>query len=228
MRISVIIPTLNEAETIVDTLHRVHRQPGPLECIVVDGGSTDATCERAASRATVLNGPRGRGPQMNWGAKVASGEAFVFLHADTRLPPGGLSHIREALRHPATESGVFRLAFDATTPWLRFYSWCTRWPWIRLAFGDRGLFATAEAFEAVGGFPEWPLFEDLELADRLHQRGTFRFLPQAVTTSARRFQQNGTVRQQLRNLYLWMHYLRGTDPHTLAHLYAYDESPDRG
>ena len=222
MLVSVIIPTLNEEHHVQATLRALAAQPGPMERIVVDGGSTDATVEQAAPLATVVEGPKGRGPQMNRGAAAATGDALLFLHADTRLPPDGLRHIRTALSCDAVESGIFRLSFDRASPLLRLYSWCTRLPWIRIAFGDRGLFVQREAFHAVGGFPEWPLFEDLELAARLHQRGTFRFLPHAVTTSARRFETYGALQQQLRNL--WTHYLRGTDPHRLRDLYPYDAS----
>mgnify|MGYP006272304809 CR=1 FL=1 len=228
MVVSVIIPTLNEASYITDTLRTLRQQPGPIEPIVVDGGSTDATVARARALARVVHSKRGRGQQMNRGADAASGDALLFLHADTHLPPGGLDRVRATLARPDIESGIFRLAFDAPTPLLHLYSWCTRWPWIRLAFGDRALFATAEAFHAVGGFPNWPLFEDLDLADRLHARGTFRFLPLSVTTSARRFRTNGALRQQLRNLYLWFHYLRGTDPHRLADGYAYPNGSASG
>jgi hypothetical protein len=160
---------------------------------------------------------------MNHGATIASGQVLWFLHADTLPPPRALTHIRATLRAPDVESGIFRLSFDRDAPLLRFYSWCTRWPWIRIAFGDRGLFAARAAFDAVGGFPAWPLFEDLELADRLDQRGTFRFMPQAVTTSARRFRSHGMLRQQLRNLFLWTHYVAGTDPERVAHLYTYED-----
>lgn len=225
MTVSVIVPALNEAATIVRTLQAVHALSEPNEVIVIDGGSTDDTAVRAAPFATVLEAPQGRAAQMNRGAHAARGDVLWFLHADTLPPPHALAIIRETLRQPGVESGIFRLSFDDDALLLRLYSWCTRWPWIRLAFGDRGLFATRAAFEAVGGFPEWPVFEDLELADRLHRRGTFRFLPQAVTTSARRFQSNGLLRQQLRNLYLWTHYVMGTDPDRVAHLYPYDEGP---
>lgn len=222
MTISIIIPTLNEAAHIAPTLRAVRAQSGPKEIIVVDGGSTDATVARAGSKAQVFQTEPGRALQMNRGAKAASGDAFFFLHADTRPPPQGLTVIRDALSDPATEVGIFRLRFDRPSPWLQFYAWCTRWPWIRIAFGDRGLFVERTAFEAVGGFPEWPLFEDLELAKRLHRRGGFRFMPQSVTTSARRFEKHGALRQQLRNTYLWLHYQLGTDPERVAYLYEYD------
>ena len=223
MKVSVIIPALNEAALIEDTLANVSAQPGPLEILVVDGGSSDGTRDRARPHATVLTAPRGRALQMNRGAEAATGTALLFLHADTRLPPNGLQAIRKALSDPSIDAGIFRLAFDHYTPLLHFYSFCTRLPWIRLGFGDRGLFVRAAAFEAVGGFPAIPLFEDLEIACRLHERGGFRFLPYSVTTAARRFQENGPLRQQLRNLRLWLHYLAGTDPRQLTHLYPYEK-----
>jgi len=224
--ISVIIPTLNEEGALGPTLRRVQRQADPFEIIVVDGGSEDETRPLARSRgATVLQAPKGRGTQMNRGAEHASGDIFLFLHADTLLPPNGLSIIRRALADPGTSSGTFRLQFNDPSPLLRFYAWCTHWPWIRLCFGDRGQFAERSVFEAIGGFPEWPIFEDLELAARLHAHGGFQFLNAAVTTSARRFRRHGLLRQQLRNLYLWSHYMWGTDPERVAHLY-HDPAPD--
>lgn len=222
--VSIIVPTLNEAATLPSTLEGLRQQPDPFEVLIVDGGSTDATKGRArAAGATVIEGPRGRGPQMNLGAEQARADRLLFLHADTQLPPDGLSLIRDTLTN--ADAGIFRLAFDRDSLLLRFYAWCTGWNWVRLCFGDRGLFATRSAFEAVGGFPDWPLFEDLELAARLHEYGSFRFLDTAVTTSARRFQRHGPLRQQLRNLYLWCHYVAGTEPQRLVHLYQYtDES----
>lgn len=223
--VSIIIPTLNEAPTLGATLQRVQQQAAPFETIVVDGGSVDETRALARSYgATVLRTPQGRATQMNHGAEQASGEVFLFLHADTLLPRTGLAQIRTALNDPRTSAGTFRLQFDDPTPLLRFYARCTRWPWIRLCFGDRGQFAERSAFETVGGFPEWPLFEDLELAARLREHGGFRFLDSAVTTSARRFRHRGPVRQQLRNLYLWTHYMWGTDPEALAPLYHEDST----
>jgi rSAM/selenodomain-associated transferase 2 len=222
--ISVIIPTLNEEAVLGATLKTIQAQAEPFEVIVADGHSTDDTRACASvTGATVLRAPRGRASQLNRGAEAARGDAFLFLHADTLLPPNGLRLIRRTLSQPAATSGTFRLQFDRTTPLLRFYAWCTRWPWIRLCFGDRGLFVERSAFEAVGGYPEWPLFEDLELAARLHEHGGFRFLDTAVTTSARRFERNGILTQQLRNLYLWLHYVCGADPQRVAHLYQYDE-----
>jgi rSAM/selenodomain-associated transferase 2 len=223
--ISIIIPTLNEEAVLPGTLDALHGQASPFEILVVDGHSTDNTreCARKAG-ATVLSASRGRASQMNRGAQAAQGDIYLFLHADTLLSPDGLAIIRRTLADPEATAGTFRLQFDEPTPLLRFYGLCTRWPWIRLCFGDRGLFVDRSAFEAVGGYPDWPLFEDLELAARLHDDGDFRFLNTPVTTSARRFQRNGVLTQQLRNLYLWLHYVCGADPERVAHLYRYQET----
>lgn len=223
--ISVIIPTLNEETTLHGTLDALDDQAPPFEVLVVDGHSTDGTCECARTAgATVLQAPRGRASQLNRGAEAANGDIYLFLHADTLLPRHGLSLIRDALARPNTTAGTYRLQFDRSTPLLRFYAWCTAWPWIRLCFGDRGLFVTRSAFENVGGYPDWPIFEDLELAARLHKRGGFCFLDTAVTTSARRFRRNGVLTQQLRNAYLWFHYVCGADPERVAHLYRYQKA----
>jgi len=223
--LSVVIPALNEAPILGRTLERIQAQDVPVEVLVADGGSDDGTRALAAGRgATVLTAPRGRARQMNRGAAAAQGDLLLFLHADTLLPPNGLARIRRTLVHRSATAGTFRLQFDRATPLLRFYSWCTRWPWIRICFGDRGLFVRRSAFEAVGGYPDWPLFEDLELAARLHDHGDFRFLDAAVTTSARRFERRGPLHQQVRNLYLWLHYMAGTDPERVAHLYRYPDA----
>ncbi len=222
MPLSVIIPALNEATQLPRTLQSVVTQDHACEIIVVDGGSTDGTRAVASDAARLLEAPRGRARQMNAGARVATGEAFLFLHADTRLPPDAFAQIRQTLQTPGTEAGAFRLAFDRSSPLLDFYAWCTRWPLPQLCFGDRGLFVTRAAFEAVGGFPDQPMFEDLDLVRALHRRGGFRFLNAAVTTSARRFSTMGTLRQQLLNAFLWTRYMAGADPQALARYYRYN------
>ena len=221
MKISVVIPALNEAARIESTLEAVVAQPGPSEVIVVDGGSTDDTMARAATSATVLTSAPGRARQMNRGAQAADGAVLLFLHADTLLPPDAFDLIRAALADPSAEAGAFRLSFDRNTPLLRFYSFCTRFPFRRICFGDRGLFVRRSVFEALGGFPDVPIFEDLEMVRLLHKHGGFRFLPQAITTAARRFEAVGPFRQQLLNIRLWTRYQLGANPERLAHWYSY-------
>lgn len=226
--VSIVIPTLNEAGQLGATLERIGAQADPFEVLVVDGDSDDDTVQRAHEwGATVLHAPRGRATQLNRGAEAARGDVLLFLHADTRLPLNALSLIRKTLASPSATAGTFRLQFDRPSPLLRLYAWCTRWPWIRICFGDRGLFVERSAFDAVGGYPEWPIFEDLELAARLHARGGFHFLDAAVTTSARRFARRGPLRQQLQNLHLWLHYMAGTPPEHVAPLYRYPSTSER-
>ncbi len=225
MTISIVIPALNEARCIARTLRLLRDQAEePFEVIVVDGGSTDETVALASPHATVISSERGRANQMIAGAGEATGDVLLFLHADTELPPGALKTIRRTLDSPRTEAGAFRLRFDRETPLLRLYSYCTRFRQHRFCFGDRALFVARTAYEEAGGFSPIPIFEDLDLVRRLHDRGTFAFLPQYVTTSARRFERKGPLSQQLLNAYLWIRYMLGASPHDLAHHYTYEAS----
>lgn len=219
--VSVIIPALNEAAGIERTLTSVSVQEVDHEIVVADGGSRDDTVRVARPFGRVISAPRGRARQMNAGAAEAQGDVMLFLHADTILPNGALALVRETLQDPSKEGGAFRLQFDTPTPLLRFYSFCTRFPIPKICFGDRAFFVRSWIFDDLGGFPDIPLFEDLELVRVLHERGGFVFLAVPVTTSARRFLRVGPLRQQLRNTYLWLHYMRGTDPRTLVERYPY-------
>jgi rSAM/selenodomain-associated transferase 2 len=189
----------------------------------VDGGSTDGTPEVArAHDARVLASAPGRARQMNAGAEVASGEVLLFLHADTRLPEGAFAAIHDALADPGVSAGCFRLRFDTASFWLRVWTlpiWMRWKPW---AFGDRALFVRRSAFNAVSGFPVWPLFEDVEMVQRVGEAGRFAFLPLSVTTSARRYDRNGRLRQQLKNLALWGRWWLGARPEGLEQHYRPD------
>lgn len=222
--ISVVIPTLNEAAHIRETIRSVQRQEEPFEIIVADGGSSDDTLEIAGRYARVSKGRRGRARQLNAGAALAKAEILLFLHADTELPRGAFTAIRREFAEAGFEAGTFRLRFDRETPLLRLYGLGTRIRSPLLCFGDRGLFVHRDVFRAVGGFPSIPLFEDLELARLLHRRGRFVFLDLAVTTSSRRFHHHGPFLQQVRNAYLWASYFAGKDPQRLTHLYPYKDS----
>ncbi|MGB3542720.1 TIGR04283 family arsenosugar biosynthesis glycosyltransferase [Rubrivirga sp.] len=237
--VSVVVPALDEAERIGAALTSVLAQSDPFEIIVSDGGSTDDTLDLAAATAPtarLVSTSRGRARQMNAGAQHATGDVLLFLHADTRLPLGALDAVRSALEDESVIGGCFRTTFaleEAGTPRLGpvgravMSLWEARlWMgWHRLAFGDRALFVRRADFEDVGGFPEQPIFEDLDMVRRIRPRGRFAFLDLDVVTSARRFRRHGAVRQQLRNLGLWAGWNVGLSPDRLKRFYS---DRDRG
>lgn len=219
--IAVVIPTLDEAARIEACLAAVTAQREPAEIVVVDGGSADDTVRRAAAmHVRTLPAARGRGAQMNAGARATSGDILLFLHADTLLPPGGLAAVRRALAEPAVVGGTFRLRFDQDSPVLRLYAWCTRFRWRLFHYGDQGIFVRRATFEALGGFREWPIMEDVDFLARLGAAGRTALLPLAITTSARRFARYGVVRQQLLNVVLLALHQLGVPPRWLAWWYG--------
>src|SRR3989449_5676405 len=172
MTISVIIPTLNEAQNIRATLDRLHH-PAFSEILAAEGGSRDGTVAQAAPVAKVLTAPTGRARQMNVAAAAASGDALLFLHADTLLPPTAADDITAALADPRVVGGHFaaRIAPDRGLLWLvgRMMSWRARLTGI--ATGDQAIFARRKVFEQLGGFPDIPLMEDIAFSRRLKRAG---------------------------------------------------------
>lgn len=221
-RISVIIPALDEADHLEACLASIADQEGAsaTEIIVVDGGSTDATREIAARAATVIGAPRGRGSQLNAGARAASGNVLLFLHADSTLHPRALAALGAALTDPGIVGGTFTLRFDRDHPLLRFYAWCTRMPLALFHYGDQGIFVRRDVYDGMCGFREWPLMEDVDFLARLRRAGRTALLPLPVTTSARRFARHGVVRQQMRNAILVLLFRLGVSPHRLAAWYG--------
>ena len=223
--ISVIIPALNEAESIVHTIDSVRQQDQEVEIIVVDGGSVDGTPEIARSHATVISSPRGRAIQMNAGARHASGDVLLFLHSDSVLAPGALAQLQKTLENPPGTGrivgGTFTSIFDVDNFWLRFYAFCSTIDWLCFRYGDQGIFVRRSIFEAMGGYAEIPLMEDIDLMRRLPKYGR-RFLIRhyPVTTSARRFLEHGVVWQEVVNVILVGLWLFGVKPHTLARWYT--------
>lgn len=191
-----------------------------VEIIVVDGGSTDGTSAIAIEEgATVVQSAPGRGPQFNAGADVATGDIFLFLHADTALPDHAFYLLRGEFRNPTVRIGTFHLSYDHDSPLLRFYCWFTRFDSVLTKFGDQCIVIRRTFYEAIGGFPSWPLLEDVRLFQKARQVGRIHIIPGAVRTSARRFIDNGIIRQQIRNgLYLLL-YLAGVPPGTIAKKY---------
>jgi rSAM/selenodomain-associated transferase 2 len=219
MKISVIIPALNEASNIAACVSSVESQKGDFEIIVVDGGSTDRTVELIKSRALVITSHRGRAVQMNAGARNASGDAFLFLHADSCLHPDALIHLREALADSRIAGGTFTLRFDSERLMLKFYAAFTRMRFRYFHYGDQGIFVKKATFEQLGGYKEMPLMEDVDFLSRLRKKGRVILINLPVTTSARRFLKRGPVQQQLLNIFLVACYVLGVKPSTLSRLY---------
>lgn len=214
-RISVIIPTLNEAAHLPETLRHVAAAK-PHEIIVADGGSTDATLEIASQAAArIVRSERGRGAQMNAGARAASGELLFFLHADTLPPPRYDDAIRETLSSPQNIAGAFHFSLREPRPAgaaiiEKFTAWRNRWR--SLPYGDQGIFIRRLAFEALGQFPKWPMLEDIEFIRRARRHGRVVIHPAAAQTSARRWQQHGAIRTFLRHQVILLGYYAGVWP----------------
>lgn len=221
MSLSIVIPTLNEEVVLGSTLESVRRSAPGSEVIVSDGGSHDGTLAVAGSFPGVrtLGAPRGRGPQMNAGAAVATGDVLLFLHADTHLPPDAGTLVASALEDPRVVGGSFFLGFDSAHPILRLSSIASRLNVGWATYGDQALFLRRSVFEKVGGFAPVPLFEDVELQRRVRRVGRCVKIQRPVTSSARRFVRVGVVRQQLRNALLVLAYHLGVPPTRLAAWY---------
>ena len=219
LRLSIIIPTFNEARNITDCLDSVFYQEHPCQVIVADGGSSDGTLDLVRPPAQVVAADKGRAGQMNAGARLATGDVLLFLHADTRLPPGGLACLAKAMGQNTAPGGVFRLSFDPASPLLNFYAWCTRFSCRLFHYGDAGIFIRRDLFEEMGGYADLAIMEDLDLWLTLHRRGRPLILPRAVTTSSRRFLQHGAIRQQAVNAGLVALWLLGVNHRKLAAWY---------
>lgn len=218
-RLSAIVPALDEELAIGATLERLVAVAD--EVLVADGGSRDRTRELARTAgAVVVETPRGRARQMNEGARRARGEVLLFVHADTLVPPGARAAIAAALDRGAL-GGAFELRFDARGLAYRLGERAAslRSRWSRLAFGDQAQFLLRETFERLGGFADWPLLEDLDLARRLRAAGRVAILRPPVVTSARRFERLGPVRTVLRNWRILRMHARGVPPERLAEIY---------
>jgi rSAM/selenodomain-associated transferase 2 len=219
-RYSVIVPTLNEAAAISGCVRRLCALGPHWQVIVADGGSTDATAELAAEAgAVVITAPRGRGPQLAAGAAAADGELLIFLHADTQLPAAVTTLLTRAFADPQLQIAKFRLSFDRADPLLRL---AARMMWVDsllTSYGDQGMVIRRAFYQQLGGFSAYPLFEDVDLFARARRVSRVRVLPACVITSSRRFRRNGTLRQLLFDVLLWLQYLAGVSPHEIARRY---------
>jgi hypothetical protein len=224
-RISVIIPTLNEAQYITATLQSAQRGR-PHEILVVDGGSTDDTLTLArAAGARVIHSRPGRARQMNAGAAQATGNALIFLHADTLLAADYPEVVAGTLRDPAVAAGAFQFQMGEKLAGQWFIEWTAnlRSRWRQSPYGDQALFLRRSLFEEIGGFAALPIMEDCEIVRRLRKRGRVVTADAVAITSGRRWRRLGLFRTTLINKLVILGYLCGVSPERLAAFYRGQE-----
>lgn len=245
MRIAVVIPALDEAdriaaciEALVESIRiangRAHEASGgvapdaanvtgnAVEIVVVDGGSSDRTADRArAAGARVLSSKPGRARQLEAGWRATEGEIVLFLHADTRLPNGWSAAVRAALAEAAVAGGAFGLRFRERSAALAVIEWGARLRarWGGLPYGDQALFVRRRVLEAEGGIAPVPIAEDLDLVRAIRRHGRLALLAQDVETSARRYLARGVLRTWLRNAIALAAWRAGVDRERLARWY---------
>jgi rSAM/selenodomain-associated transferase 2 len=222
MRISVIVPVLNEEKSIAATLMELQRLK-PEEMIIVDGGSSDGTreiCQRFG--VELYPSPPGRAAQMNFGAQRASGDVLLFLHADTRLPPSAFDDIRVALQDRQVLGGRFDLQLDSPRPLLKLIGFMIslRSRLSKVGTGDQAIFVRREIFAELGGYADIPLMEDVALSRALKRRGAVACLRSRVVSSARRWEMEGIWRTVLKMWTLKTLYLLGISPVRLKRYYG--------
>jgi len=221
MQVSVVMPTLNEAENLGPTLAQV-RQAGECQLVVVDGGSEDGTPDIADRYAdVVLAASRGRARQMNIGARAATGEILLFLHADTALPQGFSTIVAQAFADPHVVGGRFDVRLNAPGWSFRLIETMMnlRSRLSRISTGDQAIFVRRETFLAVGGYPEVELMEDLQLSRKLKRVGKIVCLRTRVVTSARRWQRDGLLKTIVLMWTLRLGHAVGVPPERLKAFY---------
>ncbi len=221
-RLSVVIPTLNEAALIERAVERAFALQ-PIDVVVADGQSADQTASLAAAAgATVLACRPGRGNQMNAGAAATTGDILLFLHADGWLEPQGVEQMQSALADPKIVGGAFRQRIDHDGRVFRCLEWgnAARVSWRRMAYGDQGIFIRRSVFEEIGHFPEVQLMEDVLLMSELRRRSLpIRLLAGPLHVDPRSWLKQGVIRQTLHNWTLLAGLRLGISPNRLAELY---------
>lgn len=229
--LSIIIPTRRLGPHIDQCVAGYRACLPGAEVIVVEAVAEEriddefGRVQPVAAGVSLVSAKAGRGPQCNAGAGLASGEVLLFLHDDCVLPEYAGASIAAAFADDKILLASFRLRFDDPHWLLAVYAWFSRFDSLLTSFGDQGILVRRQFFEALGGFPDWPLFEDVELLRRARRHTRVRKLRDAITTSAVRFRRNGILRQQLLNASLILRFLLGTPPSRLVE--SYDKSRRR-
>ena len=221
MKISVIIPTLNESSALANTIAKM-RENSPCEILVGDGGSADGTLAIARqSGARVIHSKRGRADQMNAAANEAVGDLLLFLHADTVLDPAGYRQMKEAMSRRNLAGGAFGLQLDSDKTSLKVISQLATWrsKYCNLVYGDQAIFVRKNIFQEMGGYPTLPICEDLAFFRALQKKGKTVILSEKAHTSPRRWLSEGTAYTTFRNILIATMFLLGFPPKIMARWY---------
>lgn len=224
MKVSVLVPVLNERGCLPENLAVLKGQNWVHEVIVVDGGSTDGTLEWLWQQrgVRIIESQAGRGIQLNAGARAATGDALIFLHADSCLAPDTGQRLKRVLESPKVAGGCFWVQFASREPYalgIIAAGINLRTILTHSATGDQAIFARRSVFDEIGGFREWPLFEDVDFVSRMKRVGRFAVIRSRVTVSARRHLTHGILRTVLLVYLLRIGFWAGISPFTLARWY---------
>jgi rSAM/selenodomain-associated transferase 2 len=223
--VSIVVPVLNESARINDLIAHLHtiEHEGNFEIIVVDGDPDGRTLKTIHDHSVVkIKSPKGRGTQMNEGAKIARAAILLFLHADTELPQEAYSLIATALSNGRFVAGAFDLGINSTRTAFRLIEMMAslRSRMTRVPFGDQAVFIRSEYFRAIGGYKDISLMEDVEIMQRIKKKGDdIYIIRRKVLTSPRRWEKEGVFRCTLRNWVLQLLYFFGVSPNRLAKVY---------